>query len=146
MTWSGSLLWLGGLLFTAVGFLIGKTFSQSEKILDQKRKCYEDFLRVCPAPNEAHGSEEPAATEMQRAVGLLSIYGSSDAIKFAGAYFAEFAKAQPILQSVSEAGHPKFLEQMSHYNRMIWAMRNDAMLWSAFAPARRAREYKASFK
>ena len=141
---SGSLIWLGGTIVAAISFLLGKAFSQSEKVLDQKRKAYEDFLRVCPAPNEAHSPVDPDITLMQRAIGILSLYGSADAAKYAGEYFFDFAESQSLLRTVTEPGHPRFMQLMTKYNRMVWAMRVDAMTWSMFAPTKKAREYKPS--
>ncbi|WP_417807264.1 hypothetical protein [Thioclava sp.] len=144
MSLVGALIWIGSTLIAIVSFLLGKAFSQSEKVLDQKRKAYEDFLRVCPAPNEAHSEREPDIQEVQRAIGILSVYGSQDVLTNASEYFQLFASAQEILSSVTEAGHPEFMSLMTRYNRMILAMREDAMRWSAFAPNKKNREYKLS--
>ncbi len=140
MLWFVGAIW--SLLISAFAYMIGRIFSQSERVLDQKRKSYEDFLRLCPGPNEAHSSEPMDIVQMQRALGVLSLYGSSDALEFASVYFTEWPKAQSKLVNVTAPGHPDFLELATHYNRMVWAMRKDAMTWSVFAPTKRNQEYK----
>ncbi|UWQ84090.1 hypothetical protein [Leisingera caerulea] len=85
------------------------------------------------------------AIEMQRQIGVLTLYGSQKALQFAGDYFGTFAEAQEELVGVDQAGHPEFLKVMTSYNRMVWEMRNDAMTWSVFAPPKASREYKPSF-
>jgi len=135
------LLWLGGISVSIASFLFGKIFSQSENILEQKRRVYEQFILVCPSPQEAHSCDVVVSIELQRQIGILCIYGSPDVAKFAGDYFSEFGTAQEILIDVAEPGHPKFLELMTNYNRLIWAMRTDAMTWSLFAPAKSAKVY-----
>jgi hypothetical protein len=139
------LIGFGGLLLSAVTFALGKIFSQSENILDRKREIYASFLKLCPAPNEAHSEEFFDFQAMQREMGVLTIYGSPDALKFAADYFNQFAISQEILAGVEEAGHPEFFKVMTAYNRMVWAMRVDTMTWSVFAPTKNAREYKPSF-
>ncbi|ASP20631.1 hypothetical protein ANTHELSMS3_01946 [Antarctobacter heliothermus] len=134
-------LGLGALLLSLVSFLSGKVFSQSEKVLDQKRKAYETFLRECPGPNEAHSSVDIMSTEFQRVTGLLTLYASNDALQYSSEYFLKFVEAQEELQGVSITGHPKFVEVMTYYNRMVWAMRRDVMAWSIFAPAKTSRAY-----
>lgn len=146
MSLDGFLIGAGALALSILSFLFGKVFSQSENILDKKRDAYRSFLRVCPAPNEAHFAEFELGAEMQREMGILSLYASPDAVKFAAQYFSAFADAQVTLIGIEEPGHPEFLRLMTSYNRMIWAMRNDAMTWSIFAPSRRSREYQPSIE
>ncbi len=81
---------------------------------------------------------------MQREIGILTLYASADALKFAGEYFRTFADAQEELVDVEIAGHPTFIKVMTAYNRMVWEMRADAMTWSVFAPNRKGRKYKPS--
>ena len=138
---------IGGVGLSALSFVFGRIFAQSENILDRKREAYSDFLKFCPAPNEAHFPDTiPDFGEMQRQIGTLTLYGSPDVCKFAGEYFEQFSKSNEILVEVElpEVGHPEFLKTMTSYNQMIWAMRNDAMTWSVFAPKKSARTYRPS--
>jgi hypothetical protein len=75
----------------------------------------------------------------------LTLYGSLKALQFAGQYFSDFSIAQEKLDGVDAVGHPEFLKVMASYNRMVWEIRNDAMTWSIFAPAKGSREVKPSF-
>jgi len=138
------LLGLGGLLLSVLSFLVGKLFSQSEKILDHKREAYSSFLKLCPVPNEAHFADKQIDFAMMREIGVLSLYASPEATKLAAEYFDGFANAQEELVDVAEPGHPEYLKVMTKYNRMVWAMRNDVMTWSIFAPKKSAVEYKPS--
>ncbi|WP_417267951.1 hypothetical protein [Celeribacter baekdonensis] len=144
MSFEGVIIALSGLALSVVSFVFGKIFSQSENILDRKREAYKAFLRFCPAPNEAHSEDMILHTDFQREIGILTVYASMDVLKFAGEYFNKFADAQETLVNVEEAGHPIFIDLMTSYNRMVWAMRNDAMTWSIFAPAKKARTYQPS--
>ncbi|KFE35963.1 hypothetical protein [Thioclava atlantica] len=144
MTWETAIVGALGLIASLVSFVGGKIFSQSENILDRKREAYKAFLRFCPAPNEAHDAERVNTTELQREIGILTVYASRDVLKFAAAYFTAFAEAQEKLVGVEIAGHPAFIKLMTDYNRMVWAMRNDAMMWSVFAPSRQGRDYRPS--
>ena len=136
---------LGWLLTAVIGalcFLYGKAHGQSEKILDAKRKSYEDFLKFCPAPNEAHERDEPNSVDVQRSLGILSLYGSTDVLKYASEYFIVFAGAQQKLRDVAAPLHPEWRKVATSYNKMVWAMRVDATARSFFAPSRSAREYR----
>ena len=144
MSWETAQIGVLGVLVSALSFLLGKVFSQSEVVLDQKRQAYKDFLEFCPSPNEVHFEETVSPVELQRRVGVLTLYGSQKALLLAGKYFEDFADAQPGLIGKDIAGHPEFLKVMTSYNRMVWEMRNDAMTWSLFAPSRSNREYKPS--
>ncbi|MGS4983333.1 MULTISPECIES: hypothetical protein [Pseudosulfitobacter] len=97
ITFTGAVVWFGGTVLAGLGFLLGKAFSQSERILDQKRLAYEEFLRLCPAPNEAQFGEEMDVKQMQRSIGILTLYGSEEALKFASKLFRGFR---------SSAGNP----------------------------------------
>jgi hypothetical protein len=135
--------WVGTIFVGALAFLFGRIFAQSERVLDQKRKVYEDFLRLCPAPNEAHCETEFDSIEMQRSIGLVSLYGSAEVATSAANYFKVFANGQELLTGVKEAGHPEFIIVMTAYNRMIWKMRTNVMAWSVFAPAKKQQKFNA---
>jgi hypothetical protein len=105
---------------------------------------YEEFLRLCPAPNEAHSRTEFDSVELQRSVGLVSLYGSAEVAQSASNYFDAFAKGQEKLSEIEQAGHPDFVKVMSAYNAMIWSMRADVMAWSVFATSKKHRKFKAN--
>lgn len=133
-----------GVVASVISFMFGKIFSQSENILDRKREAYGAFLRFCPAPNEAHSNNEMDATQFQREIGILTVYASPEVLKNSSSYFSSFAEAQEQLSGIQTAGHPAFIRVMTEYNRMVWAMRTDAMAWSIFAPNKKGREYRPS--
>ena len=124
--------WLGGAVVSIVAFLVGKAYSQSEKVLDQKRLVYQQFLLQCPSPNETHFADFELSIELQRYIGVVSIYGSPDVAARTGEYFAKFDESSEVLREIDEPGHPAFLDLMRAYNDMVYAMRVDVMSWSFF--------------
>ncbi len=144
MEFSAAYVWLGGVLVSIFTFFLGKSYTQTENVIAEKRRVYAEFIKVCPGPNEAHSEVDLISVELQRFLGILTIYGSPDVIKFAGEYFNQFSIAQPELQGIEHAGHTAFLKLMTCYNRMIWEMRKDALMWSFFAPTGESKVYKPS--
>jgi len=75
-------IWLGGVLLTAFGFVLGKVYSQSESVLAEKRRVFEAALRELPVPNDVctdRGQE--ADTIISRQMGPLIFYSSIGVIK-----------------------------------------------------------------
>ncbi|MEQ9014702.1 MAG: hypothetical protein RID90_09650 [Marinovum algicola] len=129
---------IGGLLLTTLGFLFGRVFNQSELILGDKRRVYEEFLRVCPKPNDAYGDSR---NQEQRELGIrveectapLLLYCSPGVALAVGRYQQLLASSDDALGSDSPALHPEFIETAKAHNDIILEMRRDAFAWSAFA-------------
>lgn len=134
------MLWATGLLVSILSFLLGRVFSQSERVIEQKKTAYENFLNDCPAPNEAYGDLEEIVGQksFQRGLGVLSLYASPEALLAAQNYFEKLAAAAEILKPDSEALDPAFREVYKAYNSMLFEMRRDALVWSVFRLPRQA--------
>jgi hypothetical protein len=113
-------------------------FSQSETILSDKRRVYEDFLRSCPAPNDAYRTVtdeilEERAKRFQQVQGPLLLYAAPSVVVALNLYLEAFGKSDAELNEESPALHPLFREAAKAQNDLILEMRRDALAWSAFA-------------
>jgi hypothetical protein len=132
------LIWLGGVILTVLGFVFGKVFNQSESILAEKRRVYEEFLRKCPSPGDVFLKLSPEGIEEQ---GLqiaelkapLLLYASQNVILAISEYLNTLASAQAVLTTNSDRMHPAFKKAAKAQNDIILEMRRDALAWSAFA-------------
>jgi hypothetical protein len=130
---------VGGLVLAILGFLFGRVFNQSEQILSEKRRIYEEFLRVCPRPNEAYENwgdiSEPdhPMNRFQRLQAPLCLYASTSVTLAVGAYIQAFGEASEILGATREELHPAFTKASKAHNDIVIEMRRDAFSWSAFA-------------
>ena len=124
-------IWIGGIVVSILSFLLGKVFSQSEKILEHKKAVYERFLMNCPTPNDTYGMDEGSALEtygdFNRLVGLLSIYASEEVLLAARDYLQKWAEASEILTVDSPALVEEFKTVAAGYNRMVLEMRRDVL-------------------
>lgn len=131
-------MWLAGLVTGVLGFILGRVFSQSEAILADKRRVYEEFLRNCPDPNEAYEEEtaESVALRMSRlkaTKGPLMMYASPNVGLALGIYLETFERASRVLHPSSGALHPAFKELAKAQNDLILEMRRDGLAWSMFS-------------
>ena len=133
-----TLTFIGGLVLTVLGFLFGRIFNQSELILSDKRRVYEDFLKKCPAPDEAYldwsdESEGHPMNRLQEIKAPLLLYASPSVALAVGEYIQAFGEADVTLSPNSEPLHPAFKRAAQAQNDVILEMRRDAFAWSAFA-------------
>ncbi|WP_299208625.1 hypothetical protein [uncultured Tateyamaria sp.] len=128
--------WVFGLVASIFAFWFGRIASQSEKVLDHKKRVYEDFLEKCPTAQDAYGlSEEQLITAIayfDKKLGVLSLYAQPAVLIAARNYFAEFAKAADALDLNSPPLHDAFQAAAAAYNDLVYEMRRDAMSWSIF--------------
>lgn len=140
----GGLISLGGLLLSAIAFLLGRHISETEKILAEKRRIYEEFLRRCPEPNEAYAdlNEEEEAERVKTFAHLhplISLYASPNVALAVGRYYQLFDEANRVLSPDSPPLHEAFRTAAKAHNDVILEMRRDAFAWSIFghrAPSR----------
>jgi hypothetical protein len=138
------MIWFGGLVLTILGFIFGRIFSQSEAILADKRRVYEEFLRNCPDPNEAYEDDTPASValrieRLKATKGPLIMYASPTVVLALGHYLQLFEHASGELNSSSAALHPTFKTLAKAQNDLILEMRRDGFAWSAFGYHGRSR-------
>ncbi len=132
-----ALVSFGGLLLSAVGYVIGRSFAESEKVLSEKRRIYEEFLRRCPEPNEAYEnlSDDEVAARAKLIAQLhpvVSFYASPSVSIAIGRYYQLFEEADNILTPSSPPLHEAFRSAAKAHNDIILEMRRDAFAWSAF--------------
>ena len=128
---------LGALVLSAFTFLIGRSMSESEKILAEKRRVYEDFLRNCPVPNDAYDSlSEQELIERSRTISRLfsvvALYGSPAVVIAIGRYIEEFGNADQKLDRSCPPLHEAYRKVAKAHNDVILEMSRDAMAWSMF--------------
>ena len=124
-------------MVAVLSFVFGRVFSQSEAILTDKRRVYEEFLRNCPDPNEAYEDDtsESVALRMVRlkaTKGPLIMYASPSVLLALSRYLELFEHASEELNSSSVALHPTFKALAKAQNDLILEMRRDSFAWSAF--------------
>ena len=131
------MLWLLGALTSAAAFLFGRSWTQSEKVIEQKKVIYERFLEACPTAREAY--KDKSEEELQRSVegidrmmGVLSLYAAPSVMTACGAYFADLTAANVTLNPGSPALHPAYKKAVHSYNVMVIEMRRDILAFSAF--------------
>ncbi|WP_342078005.1 hypothetical protein [Yoonia sp. SS1-5] len=140
---------VGGLLLSGLTFVIGKMLSQSEKVIEQKKEVYREFLAICPTANDAATTE---SAELERkiseivfpAIGLLSIYASHDVLMRCKTYFDTLDIASKSGQSGDFGSAPKFADAAHAYNLMLYDMRRDVMAWTLFSLKKQPRDGFAS--
>ena len=130
--------WFSGIVLTILGFLVGRVFSQSETILADKRRVYEEFLRNCPVPNDAYENWAPSLeSERLRKLhdvhGPFTLYASPTVTQALARYLDAFAEADRELSEESLPLHPKFKVAAKAHNDLILEMRRDVLAWSVFA-------------
>lgn len=137
-------LGLGGLFLAALSFLFGRMFSQSEAVLAEKRRIYEEFLVVCPHPNWAYQEwtpdrESELAELMQSNYGKLCLYASSDVMFALQRYLELLLKADTALGPTSAPGALEYKASAKAHNDLILEMRRDALSWSMFGYSGKSR-------
>jgi hypothetical protein len=132
-----ALISIGGLLLSALTYMIGRSFAESEKILAEKRRIYKEFLRRCPEPNEAYRTltkEEIAVRNkvVSQLHPIISLYASSNVSIAISRYYQLFDEADKALDASSPHLHEAFRAAALAHNDTILEMRRDAFAWSAF--------------
>ncbi|MEJ8561672.1 hypothetical protein QTO30_10885 [Yoonia sp. GPGPB17] len=121
----------------AVAFVLGRIYSQSEAILVEKRRVYEQFLLNCPRPNQAYSNftddEYLRLHEtMEKSSNAVALYAAPPVMLAISVYLEEFEKAANELDLESEALHPAFKRLAKAHNDLILEMRRDGLAWSVF--------------
>jgi hypothetical protein len=131
-------IWFGGIVLTVLGFILGRVFSQSETILSEKRRIYEEFLRNSPSAQDAYGAAESGLMgekleKLRDLQGPLSLYASPNVMLALSLYLQRLDAAASELRADSPALHPLFKAAAKAHNDLILEMRRDALALSAFA-------------
>lgn len=132
-----ALTFIGGLILTALGFIIGRFYAESERILSEKRKHYLDFLSALPPLNDAYNGtteEEFVATlrpAMERLPSLL-FYADNSVMIAWGVLQQKYFEAHAQLSPDSPPLAPEYKALATAQNDLVLEMRRDAFRWSIF--------------
>lgn len=130
---------LGEISIAIVSFVAGRVFVQSEAVLVQKKRTYQEYLDVCLTAHDAYKQTaandekaEPPVIDLDviRPKGEFFLYASQEVIILAGQHVETLAAAYSEIDESTEALHPAFTKSVQAYNRMLVAMRRDVMGWS----------------
>lgn len=132
------MIYLGGLILAALGFLLGRVVRQSEAILSEKRRVYEAFIANCFFPNQAFEdwSPEMAAEQLKtlhEASWPLLLFASANVVVALERYIKVFSEAQEILSPDDPPLHPAFQKAARAHNDLILEMRRDILAFSIYA-------------
>ncbi|SDX19105.1 hypothetical protein [Litoreibacter albidus] len=128
---------IGSLILATISFLLGKIFSESEKILAEKRSAYIDFLNVLPPTNDAYlnNSEEDFIQMMRPSEEMsprLLFYADTNVVFAWKALIEAYGSAQSNLNPSSPALAAEYKALARAQNDLVLEMRRDAFRWSIF--------------
>lgn len=132
-----ALTFVGGLILTALGFIIGRFYAESERILSEKRKHYLDFLSALPPLNDTYNDtteEEFVATlrpAMERLPSLL-FYADKSVMMAWGVLQQKYFEAHARLSPDNPPLAPEYKALAAAQNDLVLEMRRDAFRWSIF--------------
>lgn len=139
-----TLTFIGSLVLAAFSFMIGKFYSESERILAEKRKNYLEFLSVLPPLQDAQKdtSEEEFAETLRPAIlriPSLLFYADKSVILAWGALHQKYFEAHAKLTSRSPPLAPEYKSLAEAQNDLVLEMRRDTFRWSLFNYSGRSR-------
>lgn len=131
------LTFLGGLLLTSVGFILGRFFSESERILSDKRRQYLDFLSVLPPLNDVYLDVDDGAflEKLRPAIARVPsvLFYCDPAVAQAIAVLLQrYEEAHSVLGPESPPLAPEYMVLAKAQNDLVLEMRRDAFRWSIF--------------
>lgn len=132
-----ALTFVGSLILTTLGFIIGRFYAESERILSEKRKHYLDFLSALPPLNDTYNDtteEEFVATlrpAMERLPSLL-FYADKSVMMAWGVLQQKYFEAHARLSPDNPPLAPEYKALAAAQNDLVLEMRRDAFRWSIF--------------
>jgi hypothetical protein len=133
----GALTFLGSLIVAALGFLVGRFYAESERILSEKRKHYLEFLSVLPPLQDTYNSstEEEFMSTLRPAVESiprLMFYADNSVISAWSILYQKYVVAHTNLNPNSPPLAQEYKALAKAQNDLILEMRRDAFRWSVF--------------
>ncbi len=131
------LTFISGLALTTLGFITGRFYAESERILSEKRKHYLEFLSSLPPLDDTYDDtteEEFIATlrpAMERLPSLLFYADKSVTVAW-GVLYQKYREAHTQLSPDSPALAPEYKALATAQNDLVLEMRRDAFRWSIF--------------
>lgn len=133
----GTLTFIGSLILAALGYILGRLYAESERILSEKRKHYLEFLSALPPLNDTYNDtteEEFIATlrpAMERLPSLL-FYANKSVVLAWGVLQQKYHEAHAGLSPDSPPLAPEYKALAIAQNNLVLEMRRDAFRWSIF--------------
>jgi len=124
-------------MIAMVSFVLGRIFAQSEAVLAEKRRVYEEFLKICPQPNDVYLEwniqlEQERFGSMRVMQGPFLLY-AAPSVQFAmSRYMLLFDEVDQELGPDTPPLHPRYKELAKAQNDLILEMSRDALGWSVF--------------
>ena len=137
-----SLTVIGSFLLTALGFIIGKMTSETEKILSEKRSFYLDYLSVIPDFEKVHkfNSEEKLdelTREIKDRFNKLVFYADERVLLAYENFYLSLYEARNISGLDEKDLSKKYDSLVRSKNDLVHQMRRDAFRWSVFGYRKR---------
>lgn len=139
-----TLTFIGSIILAVFGFLLGRFYSESERILSEKRKYYLEFLNALPplqdTYNDTTDDEFIAALRpaTERLPGLL-FYAEKPVIMAWGILYQKYLEANTQLTTQSQPLAPEYIALATAQNDLVLEMRRDVFRWSIFHYGRKSR-------
>lgn len=133
----GAMTFVGSLILASFGFLIGRFYAESERILSEKRKHYLEFLSDLPPLQDTYNnsSEEEFLCALRPAtmrIPCLIFYADQSVIIAWDVLHQKYLEAHAKLTPDSPYLAPEFKALAKAQNDLILEMRRDAFRWSVF--------------
>jgi hypothetical protein len=133
----GTLTAIGSLILASLGFIVGRFYAESERILSQKRTHYLEFLRVLPPLQDTmkDTTEEEFLNTLRPAMNYvpgLMFYADKKVMIAWNVLYRKYLEANDSLSFDSPALDPAYTGLAKAQNDLIMEMRRDAFQWSVF--------------
>lgn len=133
----GLITFIGSIMVAAFGFVLGKFYAETERILSDKRRIYEELLSALPSlqityTNIDDASLESALKPAHDKLPKLLLYADQPVIKAYLAMFTSYWTAHSALGPHSPPEAPEFQALAKAQNDLVLEMRRDAFRWSMF--------------
>ncbi|MBF9052388.1 hypothetical protein GTA62_20560 [Roseobacter sp. HKCCD9010] len=133
----GALTAFGSVAMAALGFLLGRFYAESERILSEKRKTYLEFLNELPPLNDTYldATEEEFLESLRPAIERfpkLMFYADKSVLMAWGVLQQRYMEAHAALTPDSPALAPEYQALATAQNDLVLEMRRDAFRWSIF--------------
>lgn len=133
----GALTFVGSLILAALGFLVGRFYAESERILSEKRKHYLEFLSALPPLQDTYNdsTEEEFLATLRPAtecIPRLMFYADKSVMMAWAVLQQKYLEAHENLNPDSPALASEYKALATAQNDLVLEMRRDAFRWSVF--------------
>jgi hypothetical protein len=127
----------GSVIMATIGFIFGRLYAESERILAEKRKVYLEFLSALPPLQDMclDRTKEEYSAAMRPAIERLPsllFYADKSVLIACGILQQNYDEAHTQLTTESPALDPAYKDLSRAQNDLVLEMRRDAFRWSLF--------------